>query len=163
MEMVPAVRRHLLNLPVVEGYVNDGVFADQLHEGVDRTGKRAIVVRDAGNGWAQPDVVQSGEFPLLAIDYWADCSRNTAGDRLYEDAVSNARAMHRAVDPFLHGHRDEWWGTFGSSQGLRVVSCARWREPVTQTKWESHGGIAYGMQLGESAVVTVLYALHVHH
>jgi hypothetical protein len=164
MELVPAFRRFLLHLDEVRSYVaDDWVFADNLKEHVDQTGRRAIVVRDDGGYWAPADTVQTSEYPILALDFWSDCSRDDDGNKKLEDALVNARAMYRAVAPLLHGWRDVTVGAFGTSPGLRVVSSATWGGPVYQTKAESHGGRFLGVQLGESAVVTARFALHVVH
>jgi hypothetical protein len=171
MEMVPAFRRYLLHLPAVRSYVpDDWVFSDSLREHPDRTGKRAIVVRDHGGGWAQPEQSNTQEFPMLALDFWSDASRNAQGEMLAPDALVSARAMFRAIDPFLHGLRDMFIGGFGTNRGLRVVTSKRWSEPSHQTKAESHGGAqhgdgvtSYGVALGDCAVVTAKYALVVVH
>lgn len=162
MEILTALRRHLLTQDAVRGYVGSKVDKAKLHDHVDQKGTRAIVVRSNG-GWAQPDLTQSSEYPLILIDFWADCSRDRLADRIADDAVDNAMAVYRVVDPLLHRKRNVMWGGQGTDPGLQIVSCIRWSEPITQTRDESHGGVAYGVQLGESAVVTVQYAIHTSH
>ncbi|MFE2751565.1 hypothetical protein ACFXGA_06130 [Actinosynnema sp. NPDC059335] len=162
MEVEPAVRRHLLNDQAVRGYVGDRVYKQHLDEHVQGAGKRAIVLRVDG-GWSQPDTVQTSEFPLLYIDFWADRSRDSTGRAVADDAMDNARAVYRVTDPLLHARRGERWGSFGTHRGLMVVSSARWSEPIVQTEMRSHGGTFLGVKLGDCAVVTAAYALHVLH
>jgi hypothetical protein len=162
VEVEPAVRRRLLDDLTVRGYVADRVYKHKLDTHVQGTGQRAIVVRTDG-GWAQPDEVQTSEFPMLYVDFWADRSRNTAGKATADDAVDNARAVYRAADRLLHARRGERWGAFGSHPGLMVVSSARFSEPVVQTERQSHGGAFLSVKLGDCAVITVRYALHVVH
>ncbi len=162
MEVEPAVRRLLLDDLTVRGYVADRVYKNKLDTHVDRTGHRAIVLRTDG-GWSQPDPVQTGEFPVLYVDFWADRSRNSAGKATADDAVDNARAVYRAADRLLHAKRGVRWGAFATHRGLMVVSSARWNEPIVQTEMRSHGGTWLGVKLGDCAVITVAYALHVLH
>lgn len=163
MELPAAARRLLLQQPAVVGYVQDRVFKHALWTHVDQTGKRAVVVRMAG-GWEQPDRVQTSEFPLLAVDCWADCSRGTDGDKLQEDALDNAWAVYRVVDPVLHRVRNAMWGASGADPGAYVVDSVRWQEPFYATKDDGSGGnfsgVPYKVDMGESAVVMAQYAVH---
>lgn len=162
MEIEPAARRLLLNHPAVRGYVQDAIYTHALKTHVDQTGKRALVVRSSG-GWAQPERVHTDEFPVLYVDCWADCTRDAAGKRRADDAISNAKALYRVVNPLLHARRGQRWGAYGAHAGLMVVSCVRWSEPVVQTRDMSQGGMAYGVTLGDTAVVTASYALDLAH
>jgi hypothetical protein len=159
VEIEPAARKRLLDDVTVRGYVGpDGVYKHQLLEHVDQQGTRKIVVRRSG-GWAGPDRIQSSEYPVLAVDCWADCSR-TAGPNSPKrnfDCIENAWALFRAVDPLLHRIRNQWWGAYASNPGLRVFESVRSREPIAVTKDESHGGRFYAVELGESCVVTAEY------
>jgi hypothetical protein len=162
MELPAAARRYLMQQPSVTGYVGNKAYKHQLWDHVDQTGGRAIVVRMAG-GWEQPDRVQSSQFPVLAVDCWSDCSRDPAGEKLQEDALDNAWAVYRAVDPVLHRARNAMWGASGSDEGAFVVECMRWQEPFHQTKGDGGqyaAGLPYQVEMGESAVVTVQYAVH---
>jgi hypothetical protein len=161
MEVVPAARRHLMSYPSVRGYVQHRVFTYRLFEHVNGEGTRAIVCR-LNAGWAEPDRSQSVEFPILVVDCWSDCTRNADGTKAAEDAIPNALALYRVVDPVLHRKRNMVWAD-GGSRGLLVVDIKRWIEPFYQTKDESHAGVAYGVELGDSAVVSVQYAMTVAH
>jgi hypothetical protein len=160
MELPAAARRLLMQQPAVVGYVGSKVYKHELWDHVDQTGGRAIVVRMAG-GWDTPDRIQSSQFPVLAVDCWADCSRED-GDKVGEDALDNAWAVYRVVDPVLHRVRNAMWGASGSDPGAYVVESFRWQEPYHMTKADSgsFGGLPYRVELGESAVVTAQYAVH---
>lgn len=162
MELAAAARRHLQNDVTLRGYVQGRVYTFTLHDHVAPRGRRALVVRPSG-GWAQPERRSGAEFPILYVDCWADVSRTDTGERAADDAISNAYALYRAVDRLLQGVRDQRWGALGTQPGLPIVSCERWAEPFHQTAAESHGGTAYGVPLGEAAVVTVSYAVHTFH
>jgi hypothetical protein len=159
MELVPAARRHLLLPSALTGYVQDRVYKHKLVEHVDQKGTRAAVVRTNG-GWAQASRANSTEYPILAIDCWADCTRDAQGDKAAEDAIDNAWAVYRATDLLIHGVKGVPWAD------LIVIDAARWSEPTCQTKDEAHGGVGalpYKVELGESAVVTVQYAMTISH
>jgi hypothetical protein len=162
VEVETAAKRYLEQELTVRGMVADRVYKRKLEEHVDKTGKRALVVRRDG-GWTSPDRVQSSEYPVLAVDCWADNSRDAEGLKMGDDAEDNAWALYRVVDPLLHRIRSAWWGTGGSREGLRIIESTRWQEPWCQTKAESHGGVAYSVELGESAVVTARYAVWTAH
>lgn len=161
VEVEPAGRRLLQDDLTVRGYVGDLVFKGKLDQHIDGTGKRAIVLRCDG-GWGQPDPVKTLEYPLLYIDFWADRSRKD-GRAAGDDARTNARAVWRASDHLLHGKRNVRWGAFGSDPGLMVVSSARWSEPTHVDAQGAHGGMWLGTPLGDCSVLTVAYALIVHH
>src|ERR1044071_5898555 len=129
MELPAAARRLLLQQPAVTGYVGSKVHKHQLWDHVDQKGTRAIVVRMAG-GWEQPDRVQTSQFPLLAVDCWADCSRGETGDKLAEDVVESFRWQ----EPF-HAAKGDGFG------------------------W-NFSGVPYRVEMGESAVVMAQYAVH---
>jgi hypothetical protein len=162
VELEVAGKRYLESQLTVRGMVGDKVYKRKLEEHVDQTGKRALVVRRDG-GWTGPDRVQSSEFPILVVDCWADVSRSPDGLKLGDDAEDNAWALYRVVDPLLHRVKNAWWGAGGTREGLRVIEVTRWQEPWCQTKNEAHGGVAYSVQLGESAVVTARYAVWCTH
>lgn len=162
MEVETAFRHHLMAVPAVRGYVQTRVFKHKLVEHVDGRGTRAVVVRRFG-GWAEPERETTQEYPTMMVDCWADCSRNGAGEKLAEDAIDNAWAVYRAVDPAIHQLKDVMLGARGDDRGLYLIKAWRFAEPFQQTKDESHGGVAYGVELGESAVVSVEYALVVVH
>jgi hypothetical protein len=162
MELPGATRRHLLEQPGVRGYVQDGVYKHRLLDHVNGTGGRAVVVRMAG-GWDKPDHTQTSQYPLLAVDCWADCSRDEHGDRSAEDCLDNAWALYRAVDDVLHQARNALWGASQSDpEGAYVVSCIRSQEPYDQSGdaqagSQSAAALPYAVDLGECAVVTVQY------
>lgn len=164
MEIETATRRHLLTLPSATGYVSGRVYKFSLLDHVQGTQQRAIVVRRS-NGWATPDTVQTSEFPILVLDFWADPTRDGEGNKAADDAADKAYAVYRAVDKDLHGVRDEWWGAGGSNPGLRVVSCSRWAEPFHLTSQDQHGsGPKFdGQAVGDCAVVVAQYAIHAVH
>lgn len=162
MEIETAARRMLLAAPAAAGYVQDRVYKFSLLEPVEGTGGRAIVVRRS-NGWSQPDAVQSSEYPVLALDFWADNDRDADGLSVAANAIDKAYAVYRAVDPLFHRVRDAWWGAGGSNRGLRVISSTRFAEPSHRSAVDRHAGGANETDIGDSAVVTVTYALHLVH
>lgn len=160
MELPAAARRLLMQQPSVTGYVGSKVYKHKLWDHVDRTGGRAVVVRMAG-GWETPDRIQTSQFPILAVDCWADCSRDGAGDKAAEDALDNAWAVYRVVDPVLHRVRNAMWGASGADEGAYVVESFRWQEPFHQTKQDQAGAaVPYSVDMGEAAVVVAQYAVH---
>lgn len=164
MEIETAARRHLLGFADVTAYVQKKVFKHSLLERVDGTSGRAIVVRRS-NGWGQPDPVQTAEFPILVVDFWADPDRDADGQKVEDNAIDKAYAVYRAVDPLLHAVRDQWWGAGGTNPGLWIVNCARYAEPFHQTIDDVHGSgpVAGNQPIGEEACVTVQYAVTLVH
>lgn len=164
MEVEPAYRRHLLDIPDVRGIVGPaGVHKGKLYEKVDGTGGRAIVVRADVGGWAVPNQINTQEFPILVFDFWADATRDDHGNKAADDAADNARAVYRVVDKRIHGKRGLWVGGFGQHPGLYVVTSDRFQEPEVATAPGTKTWAPYNMDLGESAVVSVQYALTVMH
>lgn len=158
MEVIPAVRRHLMTADPVAGYVQARVYKRKLYEHVNGLGTRAIVVRHDG-GWRAPDDINTARYPIVAVDCWADCSRGEDKEILQDDALDNAWAVYNVVDPVLARKRNVFWGAFGVNPGLYVVESSPWQEPLEQTRDESHQGSFHGVKLMESAVVTARYAL----
>lgn len=158
MELVTAARRRLLDVPGVKGYVGDKVFKYKLGEGghPDGTGGRAIVVRPGGS-WGAPDLVQSSEYPRLYVDFWADLDRDEALQPRESNAEDKAFAMWRLVNPLLHRQRDVWWGAGGSSRGLRIITSHLSTDPLYETQATVHEGVS----LGDCAVVTAIYNVHI--
>lgn len=162
MELTGATRRLLLEQPAVTGYVQDRVHKHLLRDHVDGTGQRAVVVRMAG-GWDKPDHTQTSQYPLLAVDCWADHSRDDNGDATALDNLDNAWALYRVVDDVLHQARNQLWGASPSDpEGAYVVSCIRNQEPYDQAasspaSAQSAASLPYAVELGECAVVTVQY------
>jgi hypothetical protein len=164
VEIEPALRRYLLDVPEVRGIVGPaGVHKQKLYEPVSGKGKRAVVVRANSGGWSIPNQINTQEFPLLALDFWADKSRDSGGKEAADDCADNARAVYRVVDKLLHGLRGRYVGGMGGNPGLYVVTCDRWSEPVTATEDDTKTWPAYNMDLGDAAVVSVQYALTVFH
>lgn len=159
MELETAVRRLLLGNQAVAGYVGQKVFKFTLMEPVDQTGGRAVVLSRSG-GWAQPDTVKSLEYPLLQVECYADCDRDDNGNVLTRNAVDKAYALYRTIDPLLHAKRDAWWGAGGSDDGMKMISCVRWSEPISVESKDQHTGDPV---LGDSAYVWARYALIVVH
>lgn len=172
MELETAVRKELLGREAVTGYVQDKVwkFGQLGHVEVEgrkvstigaHSGARALVVYRDG-GWAEPGVVNTAEFPLLVVEAWADCSRDARGDQIEDDAIDNAYALYRVVDPILHApRRGEWWGG-PPGKGLRVITSARAAEPVHATQ-DTRLTNAERDYLGSAARVTVRYRVQVAH
>lgn len=161
MEVEAGVRRHLLNQDAVRGLVGGRVFKHRLEESVDQKGLCAIVVKRNG-GWATPDPIQTQEYPLLVVEFWADHSRNADGTFDRRDAEDRAWGMYRAVDPLLHARRGDRWGIFGSNPGLIVVSSARWSEPLLITEDDQHRTSGAAI-MGDSVMVRAQYAMQVIH
>jgi hypothetical protein len=146
----------LLSQPAVTGYVGQKVFKNELLEHVDGTGGRALVVRKNG-GWGEVMTVNTDEYPHLVIDCWADASRDPDGMVVVQNSIDNAYALYRVVDSIMGRVRDVWWGAGGSDRGVRVLSCGKTGEPMHETSKDSHSST----KMGDSAVVTVEYELHI--
>lgn len=159
MEVTTAVRRHLLSVDAVRGYVGARVFKHRLEEKVDGTGRCAVVVKRTG-GWASPDPIKTSEYPILLLEFHADPSRNEYGEIEVSNAEDRAWSLFRVVDPVLHGKRDQWWGGMGTDPGLKVITSARNSEPDLTAQSDQHSSAP---PLGDSVFVTVRYSLEVVH
>jgi hypothetical protein len=153
MEIESAARRMLLQQQAVTGYVQNRIWRHDRQEVLDGTGQRAIVLR-RNNGWAQREQRNTQEFPILLVECWADSTRDDCGQIVKADALDNAYALHRVVDPLLHGKRGVRWG---GVNGLLIVSSQTWAEPISETAERAHGHRA--KELGDLAVVTTQYAI----
>jgi len=160
VELEAAVRRMFLNDDTVRGLVGDRVFKHRLETKVDGTGDRAVVVA-RNNGWATPDPVQTQEYPILGVKFYADPDR-TEGEIVRMNGEDKALAVYRAANGLLHARRGFRMGAWGSDPGLMVVTVARWAEPVTVTERDRHG-MSAGDPLGDAVYVYVEYALQVVH
>jgi hypothetical protein len=164
MEIETAARRMLLGQSAVTGYVGQKVFKFSLLEHVEGTGGRAVVVR-RNSGWVQPGRVRTSEYPLLVLDCWADCDRDSVGAKAEDNAIDKAYAVYRVIDPLIHAVRSVWWGAGGSHRGMLIVNGFRWAEPWHATAVDVHPAIqgvtSPGSPKGDSAVVTATYALQV--
>ena len=161
MELTTAVRRYLLAQSAVTGYVQTRVWKDRLEDVLDRTGQRAIVVKDAGS-WSVPQARNTQEYPLLRIEFWADHTRDDDDTIAVEDGMSSARALFRVVDPLLHGVRDVRWG---GDDGLFVIGCQRYSEPLPMTGSELATGRPQPTDADayEAQAIAVLYAVQTIH
>lgn len=161
MELTTAARRYLLSQAAVTGYVQTRVWKDRLEDVLDRTGQRAIVVKDAG-AWSVPQRRNTQEYPILRIEFWADHTRHDDGTIDVEDGMTSARALYRAVDPLLHGVRDVRWG---GDDGLFVIGCSRYSEPLPITASELATGrpVPTDSDAYEAQGVAVLYAVQTIH
>lgn len=157
MEVETALRKYLMGLNPVAGYVADRVYKHRLLDKVDGTGDRAIVIKRTGS-WTRPDSVKTAEFPLVQIQFWADHDRDETGGIKVANAEDKAWAVFRVTDPFLHAKRGVRWGETTDNPGLMVVTCQRWHEPRLD---EPHGRLKD--QMGDSVYVGVEYALQVLH
>lgn len=167
MEVTTAVRKRLLAIPALVGYTTSGrVYTTRLHDAVDGTGHRAVVVSLVPGGWARPQQRNTQEYPIVRLTYWADHDRS-GGKIVTANGRANAMAMHRVVDPVIHGIRDEWWG--GTEEepttGLLIIGCSRWTEPAPA----GDGALATGRPTPgdgdsfEAQAVQVDYALQIIH
>ena len=159
MEIESAVRRYLLGDPTIAGYVGNRIYIDRLEEPVAPAGLRAIVLYRA-TGWAETEKYEgaAGEFPTLVVDCWADNTRDTDGEILRTDRLTNSRAVWRAAHRLLHNpRRGQVWGASGSNPGLLVASSSLW---FHATSLEG-AGQRTGIPLGEAGVTTATYAMHV--
>ena len=144
MEVEVALRRRLLAIPALVGYTTaERVYKDRLEAVLDGSGRRAAVVARSG-AWTShpPGSRNTQEYPLVRITYWADHDRNASKQMTKANGRANALALHRVVDPVIHGIRDEWWG--GTEEdpttGLLIIGCSRWSEPMPV----SDGALASG-------------------
>lgn len=168
MELESAARRMLLGRSDVRGYVQERVFKDKLLEQVQGTGRSAVVVRTAG-WWSPADDVQTVEFPVLVVEFWADCTRDELGNKAQGDAEDRARAGWRVLKPLFHAPpRGQVWGAVGSDRGVRVVASKLWQGPFFETENDSHGSLASygytgrsGVKLGDCCVAVGQFAVQV--
>ena len=161
MELTTAARRFLLAQAAVTGYVQQRVWKDRLEDVLDGTGQRAIVLKDAGS-WSLPQARNTQEYPLLRVEFWADHTRNEDGTIDVEDGMAGARALYRVVDPLIHGVRDVRWG---GDDGLFVIGCQRYSEPLPMTGSELATGRPQPTDADayEAQAVAVLYAVQTIH
>jgi hypothetical protein len=137
MNIETATRRYLLQQPTVTGYVGDKIYKWKMQYPLEGTGQLAIVVRRVG-GWAAPDPVMTSKFPVLQIDCYADPDRNEFGEVIENTAGDKASALAEAIEKVCHHRRGEWWGTFGSAQGVYIVSSARWTDARLRSQEDLH-------------------------
>lgn len=159
MELETAVRKLLLASDAVTGYVGTKVHKFRLDGVLDGTGGRAVVVRRVG-GWARPQQVNTGEYPLLEVQCWADHDRDETGGIAEATAEEKAWALWRVVDPLLHGCTGAVWGEEDDRAGLEVLTCSRWAEGVVLSASQMDGR----QRSSEEAVfVSVQYAVECIH
>lgn len=125
MNLITASRKHFLSDETIRGFVVEKVYKLSLLEKLDGTGGSAIVTQRGGY-WANPDSVKTSMFPVLQVDCYADATRTPQGEIREVDAADKAEALWLAVDRLIHGVRAQVWG---GASGLRIVTCARFREP----------------------------------
>jgi hypothetical protein len=156
MELETGARKMLLSDDTIRGYVVSGdetrCYKHRLEVPVTGTGKIAIVVSRNG-GWAQPDEVQTVEFPVLRVDVFADPTRFDDGGIRIMDGEDKGAAVLRVVDRLVHGRRGVWWG---GPSGVLVVAAQRWREMAFFTQDDLHGR---RLDLGDAVLARREYAL----
>lgn len=158
MELETAVRKLLLASDAVTGYVGAKVYKFRLDAALT-DGGRAVVVRRVG-GWARPQPINTGEYPLLEVQCWADHDRDTAGGMAAANAEEKAWALLRVVDPLLHGVVGAVWGGEDDRAGLEILSCSRYAEGVVLTASQAEGRA----RTSEEAVyVSTTYAVECIH
>lgn len=125
MEIESAARKKLLTIAALTGYVGTKVFRHRMLEDVEGTGGSAVVVRRDGE-WTRPQMVNTQEYPILVIECWADPDRDPKGGIARGNAEDKAWALHRVIDPVLHGIRGQLWGASEDNVGLLIIGCDRW-------------------------------------
>lgn len=169
MEVEVAVRKRLLAIPALVGYTTGArVFKDRLDASLDGTGHRAVVVSRVGSWTSHPPGSRNTqEYPLVRLTFWADHDRNSSGQMTKANGRANALALHRVVDPVIHGVRDEWWGgpDDDPTAGLLVIGCTRWSEPIpagngalATSRSRSGDAVSY-----EAEAISVDYAIQTIH
>jgi hypothetical protein len=138
------------------------VFKFTLDESPQGTGKAAVVLRRAG-AFGNTGPGSHAEFPVLAVDCYADPSRDPDGDFTTQDATDRAYALYRVVNAVLHGQRGVWWGAGGNDLGLQVISSDRMGEPFHSRQEDLFGYAATLLPLGDMTRVTAQYAVHTAH
>lgn len=159
MEVHSAMRRRALEAPAITGYTSERVWRGDLEEGLERTGKAALVF-NRKPGWATPDTVQTIEYPTVWADCYADPTRDEFGDVALDDGEDKAYALARAVERTFHARRGEWWGAVGSNPGLMVVTCVRGQEPYLPGETRS-GQRRMFPDLGDTVLVRTVWHLQV--
>lgn len=156
MELETAARKYLLTDDTIRGYVVSGTetrcYKHRLETPVHGSGKIAIVVSRNG-GWAQPDEVQTVEFPVLRVDVVADPDRDVDGGIRVMNGEDKAAAVLRVVDRLLQNQRGVMWG---GPNGLLVITCGRWREMAFFSQEDLHGK---RLDLGDSIMARREYRM----
>lgn len=146
MEIESAARRYLLAQSSVTSLVGQRVWKHELFSPIGPDVPSAIVV--VRDGWHGPvEDSRTVEFPVLAVECWADATRNAAGDVTAESAADSAWSMHRVVDGLLHNQRNARWDR------LIVVRCMRYGAPTLIRPGDVAGDHGAGNRTGTEARV----------
>lgn len=123
MEVESGLRRWLADRSEVTSYTGQRLWRHRLMEPVDGAGTRALVIRRQGS-WATQETLQTVERPVVVVECWADCTRDSSGHPTRDDAADNAWALARVVDSLLHRQRNATWGA------VPVADCRRYGSPT---------------------------------
>lgn len=167
MRIETALRRYLLQQQPVTSLVQQRVWKYRVGGGdlepqqIDQTGRAGIVIR-TGVGWADPSRVGSAQFPRVFVDCISDCSRDSDGLMLRDDANDRAYALAAAVHPFLvyPELRGVEIGAAGDREGVLVVSSVCYVEARSITVSDYHT-VAEVKAAGDTVTVRTEYAMEV--
>jgi hypothetical protein len=123
------------------------IFQDRLYAAIERSGAVAVVL-EARGAWTSPNMHNTMRFPRLWVGYYADPSRDAAGNVTEYDAADKIEAVHALVDRHLHRPQggEVMWGA------LRVIDAHRMGEPdyfpVKDGDGMTRAEVTYGVTLG---------------
>lgn len=130
MNILTAMRRELLATPAVAAIATGGIHKHEFPEGVDLTGKVAILVRLVG-GWGRS--TQTCSYPRVMVLAQADPSRDLSGMKIVENGDDRALAALAAVEKVMHRPIRETV-IWGGVQGLRILGSNKETEPSPVTR-----------------------------
>lgn len=153
MEVETAIRFLLLADSTLNGYVVGKGYKHRLPLSfeTDAPGGYAFVVARRAGGWSAPQDVNTQEYPLVELHWWADPDRDASGNITHLNAEEKAFALARVGDRLLHGVRGATWGTTSTRAGLTVLGCSRYAEG------------APALTQGDAVAVVVPYAVQCIH
>lgn len=163
-QLAYAVRNMLVQHPSVTSLLgidelgDPMIYANQPEATVENTGKCLVVVRTDG-GWGANDH-NTARFPTLAVDIWADPTRNPDRSVQKQDASLKAEAVYKAIDKLLHlvnaslpGGGSVFWGTEAqilAKTGLRITSSSRNNEPDERPAFDDQGAVIWQVRYNVS-------------
>jgi hypothetical protein len=101
------------------------LFVRKLQAVVEGTSTTAAVLAVEG-AWARPNQHNTVRFPRISLHLYSDCSRDTFGSIIREDAEPRAWAAWEAFNAEMDrkNHFSEIWGAVLGDPGLRVNGSA---------------------------------------
>lgn len=120
-------------------WVNGWVFDSSLRVVLENTQKCAIVV-SYGGPWETPDPSNTFRSPSVAVDIWADPTRNPDNSVKFDDAKTKCFDIYDAVFSLLHRtNRDTASGGSLFFDSLRVLASQSLGEPDLTSVSDGNG------------------------